>query len=274
MRSFSGSLLILAVAISLPLVACDQLGIGAKKEDKKEEKKSKSSDDEEEEEKAEATATATATATAEATATATAVATATATAEASATASESAVASATETASASASASGTAAALAGHSPVPTTQEWEAVKEVPILNAKKLGCEGKALREWVRVSCKDKNDTGGTPTSVSLDKPNDKADIFTFASGGVTSVVFPFEDGRELEATFGWSDKSVKLKSSWPKGAPKPPSYGEFDAPPPAPIAAVTTKKPEPKKPEPVKTVERPVTKPGPIIKPVIKPPRK
>lgn len=264
MRSFSGSLLLLAFALALPLtVGCEQLGIGAKKD--KEAKKDTSDDEEEEEEKAEATATATATETAVATATATAEATA------SATATESAVASVEVTASASASGS----ALAGHTAVPTNEEWDAVKEVTVLNSTRLGCETKALREWVRVTCKNRNDTGGTPTTVTVDKGGEKGDTFTLAGTAITSLVFPFEEGRELEATFGWTDKSVKFKSLWPKGLPKPPAYGAFDAPAPGPVATVaptTSTIPKPDIKKPVNSSRPVIVRPGITSRPVIKAP--
>lgn len=229
--------LVVACALALPLAGCDALGIGGKKEEKSSKDEATSTST--------STATATATTTAQASTTTTQSATATASqtvATASASATDTASASASTTASASATTSATAAALPGHTPVPTLEEWGQVNEVTVVNSSKLGCESKALREWVRISCRNKNDTGGTPTTVVVDKGGGKGDTFTLAQNNITSLVFPFAEGTDLEATFGWSDKKSKFKSLWPAGAPKPPTYGAFEASP-APVAGAEPKLP-------------------------------
>ena len=116
--------------------------------------------------------------------------------------------------------------VAGRSAVPTLDEWNKVGEVTVKGSSALGCQTKMVREWLRVSCSGKNDTGGTPTSVKIDK-GAGSDRFTFAQNAVTSLVMPFEDGVQVEATFSWTDKSHKLTVSWPRGAPKPPVVGTF-----------------------------------------------
>jgi hypothetical protein len=91
----------------------------------------------------------------------------------------------------------------------------------------LNCETKMVREWLRVSCRGKNDTGGKPTAVTLTRGGGKGDTFTFASKDVASLVCPFVDGVHFEAEFKWTDKKKKLVVKWPHGAPKPPAMGVF-----------------------------------------------
>ncbi|NUP07331.1 MAG: protein kinase [Polyangiaceae bacterium] len=162
----------------------------------------------------------------------------------------------------------TVATLPGHSPLPTEQEWTTsasaggASDTTVLNATKLGCEAKTLREWVRVRCNGKNDSGGTPVAVSLDKGGDKGDTFTELKDGATTLVYPFQDDRDLEATFRWTDKAAKFKSVWPKGMPRPPAVGAFDPPAPQPIALQP--KPEPL---PIPRPEVVTTRPTEIEKP-------
>ncbi|HTJ81738.1 MAG TPA: hypothetical protein VL400_08425, partial [Polyangiaceae bacterium] len=212
-----GLWLCIVAALALPVTGgCDKINelTGAKKDDSKSKKKKSKDKDEESESEEEASAKPAA--------------------------SESAAPAASESAAPAASndtaptASGTApppmptGPIAGHSAVPTQQEWEGVGEVTVTGSGKLNCETKAIREWVRVSCKGKNDTGGTPTGVSIDKGGGKGDTFTFISGGVASLVYPFADGQDIAATFTWTDKSAKFTSQWPHGAPKPAAFGKFE----------------------------------------------
>lgn len=114
------------------------------------------------------------------------------------------------------------------SPVPTRDEWDAVpREVTVVGSSKLHCETKQIREWIRVSCHGKNDTGGEPTGVRVTKGGGKGDDFTFASKGTTSLVYRFLEGQELEAQFDWTDQSRQFVSQWPKGAKEPTVKGVF-----------------------------------------------
>lgn len=116
----------------------------------------------------------------------------------------------------------------GKSAVPTTEEWNAqTREVTVLGSGKLNCETKQVREWIRVSCKGKNDTGGEATGVKVTKGGGRGDDFVFASGGVASLVYRFYEGQSLEAEFKWTDKTKTLVVAWPNGAPEPPARGAF-----------------------------------------------
>lgn len=104
---------------------------------------------------------------------------------------------------------GAAALPPGRSPEPTPAEWSAVREVTVQGSSALGCETKMVREWLRVSCRGKNDTGGTPTTIAITK-GAGIDRYTFAAAGLTSLLVPFVDGTDVEATFSWTDKSHRL----------------------------------------------------------------
>lgn len=122
----------------------------------------------------------------------------------------------------------TATALGDRSPVPSSDEWGAVtREVTVSGSTKLSCETKQVREWIRVSCRGRNDTGGEPLRVSVTKGSGRGDDFTFASGGVISIVYRFVEGRDLEAQFDWTDKSRLLVANWPRGNPEPSVKGVF-----------------------------------------------
>lgn len=208
--------LVLALGIALPAVGCDQLGGGGDKakktssdddedDDNKKKKKKKKGDDDEKP-SAKPTATAAATATAVPTETATAA----------------------PSTDSPPTASGSAPpGPGGRSAVPTVDEWTKASEVTVLGSDKLDCETKQVREWIRVSCKGESKERGKPTAVAITKGGGKGDTFTFASGGVASLIYPFYENQALEATFRWEKTSKTFKAEWPRGAPKPTAYGIF-----------------------------------------------
>ena len=117
---------------------------------------------------------------------------------------------------------------AGRSPAPTLQEWSTMKqEVTVKGSSALGCETKIVREYLRVSCRGKNDSGGTPTTVKVQKGG-RGEALAFASGGITSLIVPYVEGIDFEADFSWTDKSHKLVVKWPHRAPKPAVVGVFE----------------------------------------------
>ena len=70
------------------------------------------------------------------------------------------------------------------------------KEVTVKGSSALNCETKIVREYLRVSCRGKNDSGGTPTAVKVTRGG-RGEVFTFASPGVTSLIVPFVSGVEF-----------------------------------------------------------------------------
>lgn len=119
-----------------------------------------------------------------------------------------------------------APASGARSAVPSTTEWDGVGEVTVLGSSALACETKGVREWVRVSCRGDDPARGKPTNVKVER-NGGAETFTFASGGVASLVFPFEVGTDVAAVFAWERQSHRFESQWPRGAPRPTAYGRF-----------------------------------------------
>jgi hypothetical protein len=110
---------------------------------------------------------------------------------------------------------------ASRSAVPTVAEWNAVpREINVARSTPLNCETKMLREWLRVSCRPKSSTGGTPTNV-VHKSGPKDNAYYFAKGEVASLVVPVTRGKHMESTFSWTDKTQTLVLDWPGGAPRP-----------------------------------------------------
>lgn len=116
----------------------------------------------------------------------------------------------------------------GRTPMPTLFEWNGqLEEVTVKGSSALHCETKIIREYLRVSCRGKNDTGGTPTSVVIQKGG-RGEAITYMAPGVTSLVLPFVEGTDFAADFSWTDKSHKLLVSWPQGQKKPEVVGVFE----------------------------------------------
>lgn len=116
----------------------------------------------------------------------------------------------------------------GRSPAPTLDEWNAQqKEVTVKGSSALKCETKIVREYLRITCRGKNDTGGTPTGVVIRKGG-HGEAFAFVGAGVTSLVVPFAEGTDFAADFSWTDKSHTLTVAWPRGSAKPVIVGAFE----------------------------------------------
>ncbi|MCC6555688.1 MAG: hypothetical protein IT372_22225 [Polyangiaceae bacterium] len=122
----------------------------------------------------------------------------------------------------------TAALPPGRTPMPTLEEWNKErKEVTVKGSSALGCETKIVREYLRVACAGKNDTGGTPTTVRVDRGG-RGEAMTVAADSVTILIVPFIMGIDFAATFSWTDKSHTLVVKWPHNAPKPQTVGVFE----------------------------------------------
>jgi hypothetical protein len=115
----------------------------------------------------------------------------------------------------------------GRSPTPTLDDWNSQKkEVTVKGSSALNCETKMVREYLRVSCRGKNDTGGTPTGIKLVRGAREA--LTFSGAGVESLIVPVVEGMNFEAVFSWTDKSHPLTIKWPKGSKMPVVVGVFE----------------------------------------------
>jgi hypothetical protein len=122
------------------------------------------------------------------------------------------------------------------SKVPSPDEWskaQDIKEIPGNTGDASDCEVRAVREWLRVSCRP---FGGMESGTTLPrieaediklttdgKDDNGADAFTFASNGVASVVVALLDGKRRDAIVSYGDAypSKHITIDWPHGAPGP-----------------------------------------------------
>lgn len=103
------------------------------------------------------------------------------------------------------------------SKVPTVAEWDAVtREIRVARSTPLGCETKMVREWVRISCRNHNDSGGKPTTVAT-KTAGGVEAYLFQKNNITSVVLPVLRGKYYDAVFSWTDKRQLLAVDWRSG---------------------------------------------------------
>jgi hypothetical protein len=110
------------------------------------------------------------------------------------------------------------------SPVPTVAEWEAAPGLAVTGAEAVGCAGRVLRDWMRVSCRGAPAGLGAPTVVEI-TAGGRTDTYRFAKGGVTSIVAPLVPGARLEAELGWQRGHRTLVVDWPRGRPMPAAPG-------------------------------------------------
>ena len=89
-----------------------------------------------------------------------------------------------------------------------------------------GCEVRQKDEWVRVSCRKANATGGKPTAVWATRGKTK-DTYLYANNGVTSVVLPLLPGTDFEAKFSWTDAVYSVQVRWLDGQGKPDTVAHF-----------------------------------------------
>ncbi|AKT39287.1 hypothetical protein [Chondromyces crocatus] len=119
-----------------------------------------------------------------------------------------------------------AAGPKGRSPVPKPEEFATVPEVTVIGSSALNCETKMVREWLRISCRGQTKAGSKPVDVIRSRSG--KDVHLFVDTDLLSLVFPFEPGTDVAATFMWSGESHLFTSEWPRGAPKPTRMGIFE----------------------------------------------
>ncbi len=109
------------------------------------------------------------------------------------------------------------------SKVPTIAEWNAVpREITVNRSTPLNCETKMVREWLRVSCREKNNTGGTPRNVTV-AAGCTSDTYLFSKPEqkIASVVTPVLKGKHCEVRFDWTNKTQTLVVDWVGNGPRP-----------------------------------------------------
>jgi hypothetical protein len=123
---------------------------------------------------------------------------------------------------------------------PTVAEWNAAPDVKA-SGNVVNCEVRAVREWVRVSCRKPSPGGGTPTAVVVERGKSK-ETFVYANKGVASVVAPLLPGTDLEAKFSWTDVVYAVRIAWKKTEARPDVWAHFvktDDPPTKPLGVAT-----------------------------------
>ena len=108
---------------------------------------------------------------------------------------------------------------------PTVAEWNAASDAKAAG-NVVNCEVRAVREWVRVSCRKPSPGGGDPTAVVVQRGKTK-ETFTYANKGVTSVVTPLLPGTDLEAKYSFSDVVYAVRIAWNKTEARPDVFAHF-----------------------------------------------
>lgn len=109
------------------------------------------------------------------------------------------------------------------SKVPTIAEWNAVpREITVNRSTPLNCETKMVREWLRVSCREKNNTGGKPTNATVVAGcSSETYLYSKPDLKIASVVTPVLKGKHCEVRFDWTNRSQTLVVDWVGNGPRP-----------------------------------------------------
>lgn len=110
------------------------------------------------------------------------------------------------------------------SPMPSADEWRSAPFVEVGEAPSMGCNGRRVREWIRVACSGRSDSGGRPTTVQVTSGEG---VFALASDGSTSAVVPVVEGTRADVDFAWTDGTRTLVVEWKKGEARPAMVGRF-----------------------------------------------
>lgn len=135
---------------------------------------------------------------------------------------------ATPTASAMPSASPAPApsATAASADAPAPAAWTKAPKFAVKAELGLGCETRRLPGWLRVLCRSKNGTGGSPTEIVIGDGSTPG-----ASGELVGeelvFVTPWRAGTRVSADFVWTNTRYTLAAEWPAGSAEPASPGAF-----------------------------------------------
>jgi hypothetical protein len=115
---------------------------------------------------------------------------------------------------------------------PSVAEWAAAPEIDVKNAKRLACEIKSVREWLRVSCRTTADAASQIKELRWIEPSVKPlDFYDMTKPGtLASIVFPIRRETKARIEFVWTDFSRVLSVAWAPGTPRPLVYFSGDAP--------------------------------------------
>jgi len=96
----------------------------------------------------------------------------------------------------------------GRSAPPSPTEWMRQRENLVRGSSAAGCETKAVREWLRVSCQTR--LGGVEP-VAIDLVSDpRGEAMTVVSSDAATLVVPLLGGDRVEADFRWRDRTQRL----------------------------------------------------------------
>lgn len=115
---------------------------------------------------------------------------------------------------------------------PTVAEWGSAEDIEVRNAKKLNCEVRMVREWLRVSCRTGEHSSTRIKDLRWLQPKTKpGDFFDMVKpGSLASIVFPIRKDTNVRVEFVWEEFTRPLTIRWSPGAPKPVVYFSGDAP--------------------------------------------
>lgn len=112
----------------------------------------------------------------------------------------------------------------GRTRVPGPDEWLRTREAIVRGSSRAGCETIRYAEWLRISCL-KQGTTNVPTGVTL-IDGGHGETMTLVTAEATTFIAPIFAGDELSADFHWTDRTQRLRVSWPADAPEPAMYFE------------------------------------------------
>ncbi len=109
-------------------------------------------------------------------------------------------------------------------PTPTAADWKGAKPLEVTGARELECVAEGVREWVRVSCRDRSfAAGGRPLNLRV-LSGKAPDVLTYAHDFVVSVELRFVPGTHLKALFGFDSGAIfPLEITWPETSATPPT---------------------------------------------------
>ena len=115
-------------------------------------------------------------------------------------------------------------AKAPSSPLPTQAEWDNTRPSKVTRASVLGCEGRVVREWLRIECVPRENLPPfAPQRIDIvrgrpPKEHVAGEILE-ARGGPVRVIVPMTEGTDFEAHLVWPEQRHAFTVTWPLGSP-------------------------------------------------------
>lgn len=115
-------------------------------------------------------------------------------------------------------------AKAPSSPLPTQAEWDNTRPSKVTRASVLGCEGRVVREWLRLECVPRENLPPfAPQRIDILRGRAKSERFAGeileARGGPVRVIVPMTEGTDFEAQLVWPEQRHAFSVHWPLGSP-------------------------------------------------------